>query len=265
MARSDRSPTAPKAGYDWKEGGEEWSGAWGTSAAQWYGAIFPRIHGCLPAHTILEIAPGFGRWTHYLREHCEHLHIVDRTAKCIEACRERFAGDPGLSYYINDGRSLAMIPDRSIDFVFSFDSMVHVKRAILEAYISQLASKLKPDGLGFVHHSNLGEYAGSALARTPKPVRKLLTKVKVLDSDKRRSPDMTAELFRFSCETHGLRCISQEIVNWRGRQLIDCFSLFTRQNSKWDGPLRLLRNPNFMREAELIRRWSVIYPGVTKN
>jgi ubiquinone/menaquinone biosynthesis C-methylase UbiE len=265
MAKSDRNRTTPKTDYDWKEGGEEWSGPWGTSAAQWYGAIYSRMHGCLPADTILEIAPGFGRWTHYLKDHCQHLYIVDPTAKCIEACRQRFGDDSGLSYHINDGRSLAMIADCSIDFVFSFDSMVHVRRDILEGYLSQLTAKLKPDGLGFVHHSNLGQYAGSAVARAPKPVRKLLTKMKVLDSDKRRAPDMTAELFRSACAEHGLQCISQEVVNWRGRQLIDCFSLFTKKDSKWDGPLRFRRNPNFMQEAEMIRRWSAIYPGMTKS
>jgi hypothetical protein len=194
MAKSDRNRTTPKTDYDWKEGGEEWSGPWGTSAAQWYGAIYSRMHGCLPADTILEIAPGFGRWTHYLKDHCQHLYIVDPTAKCIEACRQRFGDDSGLSYHINDGRSLAMIADCSIDFVFSFDSMVHVRRDILEGYLSQLTAKLKPDGLGFIHHSNLGQYAGSAVARAPKPVRKLLTKMKVLDSDKRRAPDMTARI-----------------------------------------------------------------------
>jgi hypothetical protein len=47
--------------YDWKEAGEEWSQPWGSSAAQWTGTIFPRIRQCLPAGTILEVAPGFGR------------------------------------------------------------------------------------------------------------------------------------------------------------------------------------------------------------
>jgi len=47
--------------YDWTHAGEEWSAPWGSSAAQWDGTIFPRIHDCLPSKTILEIAPGFGR------------------------------------------------------------------------------------------------------------------------------------------------------------------------------------------------------------
>lgn len=245
--------------YDWKEGGEEWSAPWGSSGAQWFGTIFPRIHRWLPAHTILEIAPGFGRWTNYLKDHCKRLEIVDPAEHCIEACRRRFADDAGLCYHVNDGRSLAMIPDRSIDFVFSFDSLVHVTREILEAYVRQLAEKLKDDGTGFIHHSNLGEYSSSVTERLPRRARKLLTKAKVLDQDHRRAPDMTAELFRSSCAEHGLACMSQELVNWRSRRLTDCFTTIARAGLQQTGACKILRNPNFMREAQLIRHWSQAY------
>ena len=245
--------------YDWKGGGEEWSAPWGGSTALWFGTIFPRIHEFLPTTTILEIAPGFGRWTNYLKEYCERLHIVDPVERCIEACRRRFGDDSRLSYHINDGRSLAMVPDRSIDFVFSFDSLVHVPRDTVAVYVRQLADKLKDDGVGFIHHSNLGEYASSIAERLPRRVRKLLTKAKVLDQNHRRAPDMTAELFRSYCTEHGLKCIRQELVNWRGRRLIDCFTTFARVGSKSAGACKILRNPDFMREAQLIRHWSQAY------
>jgi pimeloyl-ACP methyl ester carboxylesterase len=248
-----------KSSYEWSQAGEEWSQPWGNSAAQWFGAILPRIQEYLPASTILEIAPGFGRWTRYLKEHCKRLHVVDPDERCIAACRSRFAADSHLSYHVNDGRSLAMIPDRSIDFVFSFDSLVHVSRDAVEAYIDQFPKKLTDDGIAFIHHSNLGEYASRMAERFPERVRKLLTKTKVLESDHQRDPNMTAELFRVLCAEQGLKCIRQEIINWRGRRLIDCFSIVTRVASKWDGPARAFRNPNFMREARLIRRRSRLW------
>ena len=244
----------PDIDYDWKDAGEEWSAPWGSSEAQWFGTIFPRISEYLPAGTILEIAPGFGRWTHYLKEHCERLHVVDSDARCIEACRRRFGDDSRLSYHVNDGRSLAMIPDRSIDFVFSFDSLVHVPRELVEAYLRQLGDKLKDDGVGLFHHSNLGAYASSFGRRLPERVRKLLTKAKFLDQDHQRAPDMTAELFQSSCAAYGLHCLRQELVNWRGRRLIDCLTTFAPAGSKWASSSRIIRNPNFMREARLIRK-----------
>ena len=256
MAQSGRGPEFSNVKYDWKDAGEEWSESWGTSAAQWSGAILPRIRDCLPSGTILEIGPGFGRWTNYLKDYCEHLLIVDPAVECIEACRRRFAAHPRVRCYLNDGRSLSIFPDQSIDFVFSFDSLVHVKREIIEAYLSQLSTKLRIGGRGFIHHSNLGEYAHSFRERLPPRVEKLLIKAKILDWDHQRDPNMSAELFRGLCARYGLHCLGQELVNWRGRRLIDCFSLFARSGSDDRPSTHIIRNPNFMREAALVRRQS---------
>lgn len=240
--------------YDWKSAGEEWSAPWGTSVAQWFGAILPRIEDCLPADTILEIAPGFGRWTHYLKDYCQQLLIVDRSAECIEACRQRFAAEPCVHCYLNDGLSLSMIPDGSVDFVFSFDSFVHPDRDVIEAYLRELGTKLKPGGKGFIHHSNFGEYANSLRERIPQALAKPLIKARILDWAHHRNPTMSADLFRALCAQHGLHCVSQELVNWRGRRLIDCLSLIVRSESSGQGPTEIIRNPNFMREAAQIRR-----------
>lgn len=240
--------------YDWKEAGEEWSLPWGSSAGQWEGTIFPRIRDCLPTCTILEIAPGFGRWTHYLKDYCEELWAVDKSNDCIDACRRRFAEEPHVHCCLNDGRSLSMVPDASVDFVFSFDSFVHPDREIVEAYLRELGTKLKTDGKGFIHHSNFGEYVNTPRERLPEVLAKPLIKAKILDWAHHRNPSMSAELFRALCAQHGLRCISQELVNWRGRRLIDCLSLFERSDSAHRNATKVVRNPDFFREAARIRR-----------
>jgi SAM-dependent methyltransferase len=245
-----------KADYEWIAAGEEWSEPWGGSAAQWFGSILPRIQAALPANTILEIASGFGRWSYYLKQHGNHLHLVEPDPQCIEACQRRFGADPKISYHLNDGRSLEMIPERAIDLIFSFDSLVHVSRETVEAYVSQFAAKLTHDGIAFIHHSNLGEFAGSMLRRA----RKLVRRGKALGADHQRDPEMTAELFRELCEHHGLKCLCQELVNWRGRRLIDCFSTVAREDSKWKATAGPFRNPDFMLEAQLLRRLAQHYP-----
>ena len=242
--------------YDWRDAGEEWSERWGTSAAQWSETILPRIKDCLPAPTILEIGPGYGRWTHYLKDQCERLVVVDRSAECIEACRTRFATDPRVTGYVNEGGSLPMISDGSVDFVFSFDVFVHIKREVVEQYLSEFSRTLKPGGRGFIHHSNLGAYANSARNFIPSGLKKLLTKWHVLDEDHHRTPTMSAQLFRTLCGEHGLRCTRQELVNWRGRRLIDCFSWFRRDEAARDQPTEIIRNPHFMREAAAVRQQS---------
>src|SRR5215475_14385035 len=104
--------------YEWSKDGDEWSQAWGGSESQWFGTIFRRIHAFLPAETILEIAPGFGRWTHFLKNYCKRLIVVDLSERCIETCKRRFSRSSHIEYHINDGKSLQFVPDQSIDFAF---------------------------------------------------------------------------------------------------------------------------------------------------
>jgi len=63
--------------WDWSQQGDEWSASWGGTPALWHGALLPRIHSFVPTGTILEIAPGYGRWTQYLKDLCERLLVVD--------------------------------------------------------------------------------------------------------------------------------------------------------------------------------------------
>jgi len=250
--------------YDWKDGGEEWSSAWGGSEAEWWGTILPRIHAFIPTVTILEIAPGYGRWTQYLMELCDHLIAVDLSERCIEACKERFKHKSSISYFVNDGTSLDMIPDQSIDFVFSLDSLVHADLTVIEAYLSQLANKFKPNGVGFVHHSNLGAHLTylSLIGRIPTNLREFLLKKGIIEDNNIhwRATSVSAELFEKHCKKVDLQCISQELINWGGRILTnDCFSIFTRRGSVWDRPNMVFKNKKFMAEVELIKRIAPLY------
>lgn len=237
--------------YDWTEKGEEWSAKWGGPEAQWHGTIYPRIHSFVPARSILEIAPGFGRWTSMLKGHCEKLTVVDLSETCIEACKQRFSTDTHITYHVNDGKSLAMVPDGSIDFVFSFDSLVHAEKDVLEVYLAQLARKLTPNGAGFIHHSNLGMYAHPKTGELPPFIR----------NRGWRALSMTARRFKESCSTAGLQCVGQELVNWltHADVLNDCFSLFTQPDSMWARSNRIFVNKGFMDEASYLSRLMQIY------
>lgn len=247
--------------YDWTQEGEEWSSTWGGSESQWFGAIFPRIHSFVPTGTILELAPGFGRWTNYLKNCCEHLILVDLSENCIKACQQRFASESNITYHVNDGKSLAMVPDGSIDFVFSFDSLVHAEADVMQAYLNQLSKKLKSTGVGFVHHSNIGAYRGffSMIEKIPSGLRDRLIQRGFLDRTHWRAFSITGRLFEKFCEQAGLQCVSQELVNWGTKRLIDCFSVFTLKTSARVRPNVVIENPDFMKEARMIRRWSRVY------
>jgi SAM-dependent methyltransferase len=247
----------------WSAGGEEWSGPWGGSELQWWGTLLPRIHAFVPATTILEIGPGHGRWTHYLKDLCDELILVDLAEGCIEACRERFSSAQHIAYHVNDGKSLAMIPDRSVDFAFSFDSFVHAEADVLKAYALELGRTLKPNGVAFLHHSNMGAYRfQAALAemvpgrlRRPLTARGLLVNLYTW-----RARTTTAELFEALCARAGLACIVQEKIAWEyGRQLTDAISVATPTGSRWERPNVVVRNPRFMDEARSLARASGLY------
>lgn len=262
MAQVDENLAKWSSDWDWSTRGDEWSTWWGDTPALWAGALLPRIHAYVPAGMILEIAPGYGRWTQYLKDLGDRLAIVDLTERCIDGCRNRFADSDHIEYHVNDGRSLSMIEDGSIDFTFSFDSLVHVEADVLQDYLHELRRTLKSDGVGFIHHSNIGSYPRlTALARRvpSRATGPLIRRGAVINVKAWRAESVTAELFASMCEAAGLVCITQEKVNWEfGRYLIDAFSTFTPVGSRWARPCRTWCNPLFTDEARRMRR---LYAG----
>jgi ubiquinone/menaquinone biosynthesis C-methylase UbiE len=249
--------------YDWDAAGNEWSATWGGAEMQWFGTILPRIHQHLPTSAILEIAPGFGRWTHFLADLCDHMTVVDISEKCISACRERFRERSHIDYHINDGKSLSFVENASIDFVFSFDSLVHAEEDVIEAYLNELGRILKPGGAGFIHHSNLGEFGTffstySRVARHPR-LHAVVQKMGVLGVPHWRAPSMTATKFSDHARKAGLVCTSQEKINWGGRRTIDCLSSFKKGAPSRTSEPTIIHNPHFMSEAGYLSKLSRIY------
>jgi SAM-dependent methyltransferase len=244
--------------WDWSTGGEEWSSWWGGTPALWYGALLPRIHSFIPAGTILEIAPGFGRWTQYLKSSCERLILVDLAPKCIEHCRARFSEDAHIEYHVNDGRSLDMVEDGSLDFVFSWDSLVHADRDILDDYVRELSRKLAPNGVAFLHHSNVASQSlrHRISMRTPERVRRPLVRRGVLlDVYAWRSPTVDAASVADMMARHGLVCVGQEVFSWEhGPHLTEAISLLTPAGSRWARPGPVITNRSFRRDGARMAR-----------
>jgi SAM-dependent methyltransferase len=244
--------------WDWSDRGDEWSVWWGGTPALWYGALLPRIHAFVPTGTILEIAPGYGRWTQYLKDLCDRLVIVDLTPGCIDHCRERFADATNIEYHVNDGRSLDMVEDGSVDFMFSFDSLVHAESDVLGTYLDQLARKLSPDGAGFIHHSNIAAYPRQTRLAKAVPGRlvgPLVRRGLVINVVAWRAQSVSAESVAQQCEHAGLACTGQEKINWEhGRHLIDSLTLVAKRGSRWDRPREVVSNPMFVAEATRMAR-----------
>ena len=242
--------------WDWSTRGEEWSSSWGGTPVLWHGVLLPRLHAHLPAATVLEIAPGHGRFTHYLKDLAGRLVVVDLAERCIEHCRQRFADSTNLEYHVNDGRSLDMVADGSVDLVFSWDSLVHADADIVEAYVSQLSRVLAADGVAWLHHSNVGHHARAhrLAMRTPyRALRALVDRGVLLDVFAWRDPSVSAEGVAAMAERHGLVCRSQELFTWEhGRYLTEAVSVLTRPGSRWARSRQVVRNPGFRRDVHAL-------------
>ena len=134
---------------NWINEGHEWSEYFGTTDNLW-NIIYPKFEKYLKDE-VLEIAPGFGRITKYLLEKTNNLSIIDLNEICIEKCKEKF-GDKIKSYIVNDGKTLNF-ENESFDFIFSFDSFVHMTEDVIECYMKEINRTLKPNGCAFIHHS----------------------------------------------------------------------------------------------------------------
>jgi SAM-dependent methyltransferase len=223
--------------HNWAESGEEWSRTWGGSANLWWGCLFPRLASHLPAATIVEIAPGAGRFSQYLSAWAERLILIDVTPRCIELCRERFADFPHIEARLNDGRTLPGVADRSVNFVFSFDSLVHVDLGIVSAYLGEIRRTLAPGGVAFIHHSNFARFIDPETGKT------------LIENLHWRDPGVSADLVLREATGAGLRVLVQEQVNWGCEDLIDALTLFGRDDDFPASPPRRLENREFMREA----------------
>jgi SAM-dependent methyltransferase len=224
--------------HGWEEDGEEWSAAWGGARSQWYGAIYPRINCFLPAGRILEIAPGYGRWTQFLLSQCSEYFGVDLSERCIDKCKRRFSSSSRVQFIKNDGQSLAMIPDDYIDFVFSLDSLVHAEADVLWAYTRQISRKLTRCGIAFLHHSNaLGESVD------PQEVRA-----------NARAESVSSSSLKDMIEDSGGNVLIQEEINWGSKTRIDCLTTFGREGAFANRSYVLIKNDEFMAEATLIQK-----------
>jgi SAM-dependent methyltransferase len=256
--------------HTWDQQGDEWSGEWGGARAQWFGSLLPRVFPFLNRGRILEIASGQGRWTQFLANHGESLVGVDMSDKCVAHCKVRFEKFRQTEFFVNDGLTLPMVEDDSIDFAFSFDSLVHAQPDVLASYIRELSRKLKPRGVGFIHHSNLGATGGTVWASSFRSKPSTMTNIRwgLVEKVRRRlsglpfedhwrDESMTAELMRSFCESNGMSCVQQELVPWgNGWPLpIDCLSTFVNESGR---TATVFHNSRFMEEARTIKRISTL-------
>jgi ubiquinone/menaquinone biosynthesis C-methylase UbiE len=254
MQDAQPEPIRQEEETDWKQQEQEWSSWWGDAVNKWSVTVYPRIRHFLPAHTILELAPGHGRWSHFLKDLCSKLYLVDVTPHCIERCRQRFLGANHIEYHVNDGFSLEMIPSRSIDLFFSFDSLMLADVNVIRSYVSQLDRVLANQGTALIHHSNAKVYRRyfHTLDLLPAEVTRSLQRHGLIQNRGMRSIDVSGDDVLKMCHSFNLDVLLQERIPWGGTFLIDCITVVRRQQARFACRMpKIISNREFMREAAI--------------
>lgn len=238
--------------YNWNDRGDEWSREWCTTDMLWYSVIFPRIYGLLNVNSILEIAPGHGRCSQYLKDLCNQLILVDLNTICIDACKKRFSKATNIDYYVNNGKDLSFIDSESIDFIFSWDSLVHAELDAIEGYLSEFDRILKPGGRTFIHHSNMKAFH--------------------LDGEKditfagMRANSVDADYVRTYCQNLKTNCVFQEIFLWNAKIFSDVISVLYKPTPKIETPkYKRIYNPFFRDHSMMTKTVTINYSLLNQN
>jgi hypothetical protein len=146
--------------YGWDRDGDEWDDQaefCGQPYEQWKQSLITHfIIPNIPHDAVgLEIAPGHGRWTEHLASMLRELIIVDLSPSCIEFCKRRFVHHNNIRYYVNDGTHLDCVETDSINFVWSYDSFVHMDPDTINSYLCELSRVMRfNSSKAVIHHAD---------------------------------------------------------------------------------------------------------------
>lgn len=199
----------------------EWSKRWGNTFLQWQNTILPRVNQFLPTDSIMEIGCGRGILSQHLLPYATLLTLVDFIDTRSQGMLPAVTSEPKVNFIVNDGLTFSDIADKSIDFAFSFFSLVDADHTTMQSYIKELDRVLTQSGTAFIHHSNALQKSEE---KQNSSLMELVRRV--------RADDVNAEAIKSICKQHDLEPRIQECVSWiPGYPPVDCFTTLVRPNN----------------------------------
>lgn len=116
--------------------------------------IFLRRFKELNPESIVELACGHGRHVPHYMDTAGDITLVDVNQENLDFCRQRFAGNEKIHFYLTPGNNFQDLPNASYSAIFSYDSMIHFNLFDVASYINDAWRILKPGGKILFHHSN---------------------------------------------------------------------------------------------------------------
>lgn len=103
-------------------------------------------------HHAVEIGPGGGRWTRYLLGFGK-LYVVDYHSELLKELKKNF-NEKNMTFIKNNGTDFPDIEGSFIDYLFSLGTFVHLDQHLIEAYLKNMRSIVKPDANIVIQYSD---------------------------------------------------------------------------------------------------------------
>ncbi len=202
----DKTPDIVKLdGFSWNEYYEQ---AESFAKEQFYLHINPYIkEENINLDHVLDFGCGRGRMSEILGGIASRVVCSDTNEEAIEYCKQRFSPfvtncqfEFILNTQIDKPKGNIQLLDGEIDFILSWDTLVHFDYKWMDRYMKEFYRVLKPGGYAAIHYSNLGglkSYRASSLWIINQAGRSNVTGVDA----------------KFIAENHGFKVLKQKAVH----------------------------------------------------
>ncbi len=147
-----------------------------------------------PTHTAMDIGCGGGRWTRYLLGF-QTVHAVDYYPELLAEFARTFDRYTHVRPIKNNGADFPGVDPHSVDYILSFGCFGHLNQTLIDAYLGNIFTILKPGGNVVIHYSDKTK----AMAQAP------------------GCADNTPEQMRALVLSHGFRIVAEDTgTMWNG-------------------------------------------------
>lgn len=206
--------------FSWNE---YYAQAEGYAPEQFYTYINPHIKSeNVRLGSVLDFGCGQGRMSRILAGVFERVICCDIDAQAVDYCRRRFTPHETncrFTFIQNTQEEKAQenipLPEGEIDFLLSWDTVVHFSYKWIDRYFSEFFRILKHGGYAMIHHANIG-----ALTTYD------ASDIWILNQSGRS--DTTAGDVEFIAEKHGFVVVSQKLIHGELEEM-DCITILKKE------------------------------------
>jgi phospholipid N-methyltransferase len=111
--------------------------------------VLPYVNG---QQIAVELGPGGGRWTRYLLGFGT-VYAVDYHEELLDELKRNFKS-PKMVFVRNNGTDFPGITEESVDYLFSFGTVVHLDAHLIEAYLTNMKPVLRIGANAVIQYSD---------------------------------------------------------------------------------------------------------------